>query len=97
MPGSVSTPAADMNCTCFHGMHMTVMIQIRNVPKALHRRIRVRAATEGMSMSHFVLREIERALERPCRQELLEAIRSQPEAELEPSPAELLREERDRP
>ncbi len=48
-------------------------------------------------MSHFVLREIERALERPSRQELLEAIRAQPEAELNPSPAELLREERDRP
>lgn len=48
-------------------------------------------------MSHFVLREIARALERPSRQELLEAIRSQPEAELDPSPAELLREERDRP
>ena len=78
-------------------MHMAVMIQIRNVPEALHRRLRVRAATEGISMSHFVLREVERALERPSRQELLEAIRSQPEAELDPSPAELLREERDRP
>ena len=48
-------------------------------------------------MSHFVLREIERALAHPSRQELLEAIRSQPEAELDPSPAELLREERNRP
>ena len=48
-------------------------------------------------MSHFVLREVERALERPSRQELLKAIRLQPEAELDPSPAELLREERDRP
>jgi plasmid stability protein len=75
---------------------MSKMIQIRNVPAALHRRLRVRAATEGVSMSHFVLREIERALERPSRQELLAAIRSQPQVELDPSPADLLREERDR-
>ncbi len=75
-------------------MHMSKMIQIRNVPAELHRRLRIRAATEGVSMSHFVLREIERALERPSRQELLEAIRSQPQIELNPSPADLLREER---
>ncbi|MCY3597740.1 MAG: hypothetical protein OXG71_09960 [Rhodospirillales bacterium] len=48
-------------------------------------------------MSHFVLREIEHALEHPSRPELLKAIRSQPEAELDPSSAELLREGRDRP
>ena len=70
------------------------MIQIRNVPAALHRRLRIRAATEGVSMSHFVLREIERVLERPSRQELLKAIRSQPQVELDPSPADVLREER---
>lgn len=73
---------------------MSKMIQIRNVPAALHRRLRIRAATEGVSMSHFVLREIERVLERPSRQELLEAIRSQPQVELDPSPADVLREER---
>ena len=47
-------------------------------------------------MSRYVLREIERALERPTRRELLEAIRSQPEMVLDPSPAEIIREERDR-
>ena len=45
-------------------------------------------------MSSYVLRMIEKALERPSRQELLEAIRSQPETSLEPSPAQVLREER---
>ena len=59
---------------------MTMMIQIRNVPEALHRRLKARAALEGVSMSRFVLREIERALERPSRRELLEAIRSQPKS-----------------
>ncbi len=75
---------------------MNMMIQIRDVPDALHRRLKARAAMEGVSMSRYVLREIERSLERPTRRELLEAIASQPERELNPSPAEVLREERDR-
>lgn len=74
---------------------MNTMIQIRNVPETLHRRLKVRAAMEGVSMSRFVLREIERALERPSRRDLLEAIRAQPEIELDPPPAEILREERE--
>ena len=75
---------------------MNKMIQIRNVPEALHRRLKARAAMEGVSMSRYALRAIERSLERPTRQELLEDIASQPEMELSPSPAEVLREERDR-
>ena len=74
---------------------MQAMIQIRNVPEALHRRLKARAAIEGMSMSRYILREMERALERPSRRDLLEAIRSQPELELNPSPAEVLRQERE--
>ena len=73
---------------------MTTMIQIRNVPESLHRRLKARAALEGVSMSRFVLREIERALERPSRRELLEAILAQPEIELDRSPADILRDER---
>ena len=74
---------------------MQTMIQIRNVPAALHRRLKARAAIEGMSMSRYILREMEKALERPSRRELLEAIRSQPELELNLSPAEVLRQERE--
>ena len=84
----------DMNNACFHTLIMQTMIQIRNVPQSLHRRLKARAAMEGTSMSQYVLRAIERALERPSRQELLESIRSQPELRLEPSPAEVLHEER---
>ena len=75
---------------------MTMMIQIRDVPEALHRRLKARAALEGVSMSRFVLREIERALERPSRREWIEAIRSQPEVELDISPADILRDQRNR-
>lgn len=75
---------------------MTTMIQIRNVPPLLHKRLKARAAMEGVSMSRYILREIERALERPTRREVLEAIRSQPKVALDISPADIIREERDR-
>ena len=70
------------------------MIQIRNVSDSLHRRLKARAAMEGVSMSLYVLREIERALARPSRRELLQAIREQPEVVLDRSPADVLQEER---
>ena len=77
----------------FHTTHDP--IQIRNVPETLHRRLKARAAIEGLSMSRYILREMEKALERPSRRELLEAIRSQPKLELNPSPAEILRQARE--
>ena len=75
---------------------MSTMIQIRNVPPDVHRRVKARAALAGMSMSEFILRELQRSLERPTRKDLLTRIARLPELELDPSPAALLREERDR-
>ncbi len=37
-----------MLTACSHVMHMSKMIQIRNVPDDLHRTLKARAATEGM-------------------------------------------------
>lgn len=76
-------------------MAATTMVQIRNVPADVHRRLKARAALEGMSMSDYVLREIGKALERPTRQEVLERLRSQPLRRLRPSAAAILRSERD--
>jgi plasmid stability protein len=75
---------------------MSTMIQIRNVPDELHRRIKARAALAGMSMSQYILLELERALERPTRVELLERIAELPAVEAEPPPATLMREDRER-
>ena len=35
------------------------MIQIRNVPDVLHRKLKSRAALAGMSLSDYLLREIQ--------------------------------------
>ncbi len=46
-------------------------------------------------MAQFVIREIERALQRPTRQMVLEAIERQPATMLDEAPAEAVRQERD--
>lgn len=52
------------------------MVQIRNVPAGFHRRLKARAAMEGMSMSDYILREVGKALDRPTRQEVLDRLRN---------------------
>ena len=71
------------------------MVQIRNVPPEVHRRLKARAAIEGLSMSDYVLREIRKALEQPTRQEVLERLRARPARQLRRSAAEVIRAERD--
>jgi plasmid stability protein len=76
-------------------MSKTTMIQIRNVPNDFHRRLKARAALEGMSMSDYVLREVGKALEVPTRQEVLDRLRARPVRRLKPSPTDVIRAERD--
>jgi antitoxin FitA len=53
---------------------MPVMVQIRNVPDEIHRRLKARAALAGLSISEYLLHDIERSLERPTRSELLDRL-----------------------
>ncbi len=39
-------------------LHMPVMIQLRNVPDALHHRLKARAAMEGMTLSDYLIAEV---------------------------------------
>ena len=71
------------------------MVQIRNVPSEFHRRLKARAAMEGMSMSDYILREIGKALDRPTRGEVLERLRARPVRHVSRPAAELIRAERD--
>jgi len=71
------------------------MVQIRNVPPEFHRRLKARAALEGMSMSDYILRELGKALERPTRAEVLERIRNRPVRRLKRPAADVIRAERD--
>jgi len=75
---------------------MSKMLQIRNVPTDLHRELKVRAASEGLTMSDFVLRELERTLQKPTRAEVFARIRQRGPVSVRPSPAAAVRAERQR-
>lgn len=74
---------------------MSKMIQVRNVPDELHRELKARAAKAGMSLSDFILRELEALAERPTREEFLRRIRSRAPVDLDESIPEILRAERE--
>lgn len=73
----------------------TTMVQIRSVPEDLHRRLKARAAIEGISMSEFVLREIKKALDRPTREEVLARLQARPVRQIRRPAADVIRAERD--
>jgi plasmid stability protein len=50
------------------------MIQIRNVPDELHRKLKVRAAERGASLSDFLLAEVQEIADRPTVAELMERL-----------------------
>jgi plasmid stability protein len=75
---------------------MPTMIQIRNVPEELHGRLKSRAALEGISLSGYLLREIEQVVSRPTLQELAGRLAKRAPVKCAVSPAGILREERNR-
>jgi antitoxin FitA len=85
-----------MCVTCFNVSHMSTMIQIRNVPDALHRRLKARAALAGMSLSDYLLSEIREAAERPTVEELRDRLEQRSRVMPSVRPADAVRAERDR-
>ena len=73
---------------------MSRTLRIRNVPEEVYRRLKSRAASAGMSMSDYVLREIEQPLSRPTRSEVFARIAELPPIELDPPSSKVLRESR---
>lgn len=77
-------------------MHMSKMIQIRNVPDELHRRLKLRAASEGMTLSDYLLSEIRRIAAQPTLREFLERLHQREPVEPHESGAAVIRTERER-
>jgi plasmid stability protein len=75
---------------------MSKMIQVRNVPDALHRTLRARAALAGMTLSDYLRHELQRSADQLTPAEvrqrlaLLEPVRGRESA------TRALRRERDR-
>jgi plasmid stability protein len=74
---------------------MSKMIQIRHVPEALHRALKARAATAGMSLSDYLLAEIRRVAERPTLDELRDRLHRREPTTAPLSAARAVRAERD--
>ena len=74
---------------------MSIMIQIRNVPEALHRKLKARAALAGMSLSDFLLAEVREVAERPTVDELRQRIARRATVAPSVPPAEAVRRERE--
>jgi antitoxin FitA len=74
---------------------MSKMVQLRNVPDSLHRRLKARAAMAGMSLSDYLLSEIKEVAERPTLAEFRERLRTREPITVPIDAARLVREERD--
>ena len=74
---------------------MSKMIQLRNVPDALHRTLKARAAMAGMSLSDYLLAEIKEIAERPTLSELRERLHKRKPISTPLDTARMVREERE--
>lgn len=72
------------------------MVQIRNMPEDLHRKLKARAALGGMSLSDYLLAEVRQAAERPTPEELRQRLAGREPVRARPAPVEAVRRERDR-
>lgn len=75
--------------------HMSKMIQIRHVPEKLHRRLKARAAADGLPLSDYLRRELERVGEQMTPEELRESLASLDVVATTETAADAVRGERD--
>lgn len=74
---------------------MPRMIQIRNVPDEVHRRLKMLAAAEGLTLSDLLAREAQRLAEKPTLAEVIARIRSRRPVKTRISSARIIREARE--
>ena len=75
---------------------MSKMIQLRHVPDELHRKLKSRAAMEGLSLSDYLLQEVERLAERPTLNDLRQRLAQRESVTPRIPPAKAIRVERER-
>ena len=70
-------------------------VQIRNVPDKLHQQLKHNAAYLGMSLSDYLLRELNEIGSKPTMEECIEQLKREPRVHLDVNVADLIREERE--
>ena len=84
-----------MCCACLYAEGMSKMIQLRDVSDEMHDTLKARAASEGMSLSDYIKRELDRTLERPTMREWLQSSSDAKPILVKRSAAETIRQLRD--
>ncbi len=84
-----------MLSTCDNVASMAKMIQIRNVPEPVHRTLKTRAAEAGMSLSDYLLAEVEQVAKRPTIDQLTERIQRRSPVAVKGSSSSVIRRHRD--
>lgn len=70
------------------------MIQVRNVPEALHRRLKSRAALQGRSLSEMILIELEHLADTPSVAEMEARLNELPPVDVPGGGASVIQQER---
>ena len=83
-------------CTCRYHLHVAKMIQLRNAPDKLHRKLKARAAQSGMSLSEYLLREMRYVGEKPTLEEMMRRLEELTPVITKISNAQAVREEREK-
>lgn len=71
------------------------MIQIRHVPDSIHRRLKAKAAMEGMSLSDYLRQEVVEIAARPTVSELRQRLAERSSVRTRVTPAQAIRSERE--
>ena len=71
------------------------MIQVRNVPEQVHGTLKARAAREGIRLSDFIKRELERTAQRPSIREWLDRAQQFKPGSTKRTAAQVIRDLRD--
>ena len=74
---------------------MARTIQLRRVPDELHRKLKARAALEGLSLSDYLVQELRYLAERPTIGELRHRLAQRAPVAIRVSTAKAVRAERD--
>jgi len=85
-----------MRRTCNYRFGMNKMIQMRHVPDALHRKLKSRAAMEGLTLSDYLVREISKIADRPTMAELRDRIKQRSAVAVKVRPDKAVRLEREK-
>jgi antitoxin FitA len=74
---------------------MNKHVQIRNLPEVQHRKLKARAAAQGMTITDYVKRLVESDLQRPTMADLVARAKKLAQINIGSSSVDIVREDRD--